>query len=176
MTNFLMPMVRCADEAHALRNARNARVIARTVIPAFEPAARRKGLLGRDSLDEGSAMVIAPTSAIHTFWMRFPIDVLFVSRNGVVVKVRRALPPWRAVVGFRAFAVIELPAGTLGSDDVRVGDMLAVAPAAEVAEVPAMARVGSGLRSPARMEKSRREREKVRATATNSNTTWTHGT
>lgn len=143
MTNFLLPMVRCNREPYTLRNVRNACVIARAVIPAFEPAARRKGLLGRDSFAEGSAMVIAPTNAIHTFWMRFAIDVLFVRRNGVVVKVRRSVPPWRAIVGFWAYAVIELPAGTLGPDDVRVGDVLAVAPAAEcVVEAPLMARVG----------------------------------
>jgi uncharacterized protein len=142
MANFLLPMIRRADEAYELRNERNARVLAHTVIPAFEPAARRKGLLGRDSLRDGSAMVLAPTNAIHTCGMRFAIDVVFVRRNGVVVKVRSGVPPWRAVVSLPAYAVIELPSGTLGPDDVKVGDVLAVAPAeAGALEMSLMARV-----------------------------------
>ena len=142
MANFLLPIIRREDEAYELRNERNGRVLAHTVIPAFEPAARRKGLLGRDSLGEGSAMVLAPTNAIHTCGMRFAIDLVFVRRNGVVVKVRSCVPPWRAVVGLSAYAVIELPSGTLGPDDVKVGDVLAVMPTgASALEVPALARV-----------------------------------
>jgi uncharacterized protein len=124
MANFLLPMIRHADRAYELRNERNGQVVARTIIPAFESSARRKGLLGRDSLADGSAMIIAPTNAIHTFWMRFPIDVLFVRRDGFVVKVHERLAPWRAAVGPRAYAVIELPAGTLRRGDVKVGDGL----------------------------------------------------
>lgn len=143
MANFLLPLVRHADRAHVLRNVRTGRSIAQTVLAAFEPAARRKGLLGRDSFAKGSAMVIAPSNAIHTFWMRFAIDALFVRRNGVVVKVRRNIPPWRAVAALWAYAVIELPAGTLGADDVRVGDVLTmVAAAVESVETLALARVG----------------------------------
>jgi len=143
MTNFLMPLIRFADRAHELRNARTDRLIAETVIPAFESDARRKGLLGRDSFGKGSALVIAPSNAIHTFFMRFPIDALFVRRNGVVVKVRRNIPPWRAAAALWAYAVIELPAGTLAADDVRVGDVLTmVAAMEEVLKAPPLARVG----------------------------------
>ena len=130
MANFLLPLIERADRAYVLRNVRTGRSIAQTVLAAFEPAARRKGLLGRDSFAKGSAMVIAPSNAIHTFWMRFAIDALFVRRNGVVVKVRRNIPPWRAVAALWAYAVIELPAGTLGADDVRVGDVLTMVAAA----------------------------------------------
>jgi uncharacterized membrane protein (UPF0127 family) len=143
MANFLLPLIKRVDRTYVLRNVRTGRSIAQTVLAAFEPAARRKGLLGRDSFAKGSAMVLAPSNAIHTFWMRFAIDALFVRRNGVVVKVRRNIPPWRAVAALWAYAVIELPAGTLGADDVRVGDVLTmVAAAAESVEAPALARVG----------------------------------
>jgi uncharacterized membrane protein (UPF0127 family) len=135
MSNFLLPLIRCGDRAYVLRNVRTGRLIARTVIAAIEPDARRKGLLGRDSFAKGSAMVIAPSNAIHTFFMRFAIDVLFVRRNGVVVKVRRNIPPWRAVAALWAYAVIELPAETLADDDARVGDVLTVV-AAESVEAP----------------------------------------
>jgi uncharacterized membrane protein (UPF0127 family) len=75
--------------------------------------------------------------------MRFPIDVLFVRRNGVVVKVRRNIPPWRAVAALWAYAVIELPGGTLAADDARVGDVLTMVAAVDgVGEAPALARVG----------------------------------
>src|SRR5262245_43128233 len=140
MANFLLPLIKDIGGAYQLQNVRNGRLVAETVIPAFEPAARRKGLLGRDSLAEGSAMVIAPTNAIHTFWMRFAIDVLFVRRNGTVVKVARNVPPWRAVVGLRGYAVIELPAGALAPGEVTVGDVLALRPAiASEFEEPAIA-------------------------------------
>jgi uncharacterized protein len=135
MSNFLLPLIRCGDRPYVLRNVRTGRLIARTVIAAIEPAARRKGLLGRDSFAKGSAMVIAPSNAIHTFWMQFAIDALFVRRNGVVVKVRRNIPPWRAVAALWAYAVIELPAGTLAADDARVGDVLTMV-AAESVEAP----------------------------------------
>jgi uncharacterized membrane protein (UPF0127 family) len=142
MTNFLVPLIRFADRAYELRNARTGRLIAQTVIPAFESDVRRKGLLGRDSFEEGSALVIAPTNSIHTFFMRFPIDVLFVRRNGVVAKIQRNIPPWRAAASLWAYAVIELPAGTLGADDARVGDVLTMVAAAEgVVEAPPLARV-----------------------------------
>jgi uncharacterized membrane protein (UPF0127 family) len=139
MANFLLPLIKGAGGAYQLRNARSGCLVAETVIPAFEPAARRKGLLGRDSFAKGSAMVIAPTNAIHTFWMRFAIDVLFVRRNGTVVKVARNVPPWRAVVGLRGYAVIELPAGALAPGDVAVGDVLALQPAMASEFEPAIA-------------------------------------
>lgn len=144
MANFLLPLITRGDRPYELRNTRTGRAIAQTVIAAFEPAARRKGLLGRDSFATGSAMVIAPSNAIHTFWMRFAIDALFIRRDGVVVKVRRSIPPWRVAAALWAYAVIELPAGTLSVDDARVGDVLTmVAAAAEsVVETPPLARVG----------------------------------
>jgi uncharacterized membrane protein (UPF0127 family) len=143
MANFLLPLIRYDDRPHELRNARTGRLLAESVIPAFDSDARRKGLLGRDSFAAGCALVIAPSNAIHTFFMRFPIDVLFVRRDGVVVKVRRNLPPWRTLLALGAYAVIELPAGALTADDVRVGDVVTMVAAQEpvVVEAPLLARV-----------------------------------
>ena len=78
-------------------------------------------------MPEGSALIIAPSNAIHTFFMRFPIDVAFVSKSGHVVKVRSAVPPWRMVAALRGYAVIELPAGSLERSDTKVGDVLVIA-------------------------------------------------
>jgi hypothetical protein len=120
-------------------------------------------------------MVIAPTNAIHTFFMRFPIDVLFVRRNGVVAKVRRNIPPWRAAASLWAYAVIELPAGTLSVDDVKVGDVLTVVAAVEgVVEAPPLARACP--EHEGEPVEIRRRGEKVRALATNPGATLVAGT
>ena len=134
MANFLLPMIRRADQAYELRNSRTGEVVAGTVIPAFESSARRKGLLGRNSFPDGSAMIIAPTNAIHTFWMRFPIDVVFVRRDGSVVKVQERLAPWRAAVALSAYAVVELPAGALRRSGVKVGDILSLVISSDVTD------------------------------------------
>jgi uncharacterized membrane protein (UPF0127 family) len=134
MVNFLLPLIRPAGSGFELRNVRTGRVIANTIIPAFESATRRKGLLGRDSLVDGAAMIIAPTNAIHTFGMRFPIDVVFVRRNGEVVKVREGVVPWRASMAHLAYAVIEMPAGSVARAQLKVGDVVGVISCRELTE------------------------------------------
>jgi uncharacterized membrane protein (UPF0127 family) len=116
----------------AIRNERNQRHLANHLIAAFDSETRRTGLLKHESLPDGTAMVIAPTSAIHTFFMRFAIDVAFVTREGRIVKVCHGLPPWRIAIAPGAFAVIELPSGTLAGSGTIWGDTLAVVPAEQV--------------------------------------------
>jgi hypothetical protein len=87
-------------------------------------AARRRGLAGRDRFPEGHAMVIAPSQGIHTFGMRFPIDVVGVSRDGTVLTIRRQVAPRRVVLSLRAFAVVELPAGAADRGRLERGDRL----------------------------------------------------
>jgi len=129
--SFLGPFRRAIahDGASAwmLRNARAGQIIAETLIPAFERSARNKGLLGRQSLEQGSAMILAPCSSVHTFFMKFPIDIVFVARDGRVVKVCERRGPWRLAIGAGAFAVVELPAGALEQSGTRVGDRLEIA-------------------------------------------------
>jgi uncharacterized membrane protein (UPF0127 family) len=100
--------------------------IATTVESAFDSDTRRRGLLGRDGLPPRHAMVIAPTNAIHTWFMRFAIDVVFAAKDGTVVGLRRALRPWRIAVAPRAFCAIELQAGSIDRDAIAVGDRLRV--------------------------------------------------
>jgi uncharacterized protein len=126
VASFLSPMLRSPERPVALRNQRSGRIVAHTVVGAFDSESRRRGLLGRDSLAAGTALIIAPSSAIHTAFMRFPIDVAFVRRTGEVVRVTRHLRPWRLAGSLRAFAVIEFAAGTLGATDVKTGDVLAL--------------------------------------------------
>ena len=99
---------------------------ATTVHTAFDSSSRKQGLLGRARLAPAEALVIAPCSAIHTFSMKFPIDVIFAARDGRVLKTREAIPPRRMSASLGAFAVIEMAAGGIARAGVRVGDRLVV--------------------------------------------------
>lgn len=123
MKSFLSPLLKSNAPPFALTNTRNNKIVAQTLLTAFDSASRRKGLLAHDSLADGSAMII-DTSAIHTFAMRFAIDVMFVSRDGRVLKVRRHVKPRRIAAAWRAFAVVELAAGAVERSDTRPGDQL----------------------------------------------------
>ena len=124
MPHVLAPLLDDPRGEYRLTNARTARVLADRLLPAFDSATRRTGLLKHASLQAGSAMVIAPSAAIHTFFMRFVIDVAFVDRGGRVVKACPSVRPWRIALAPRAFAAIELPAGTLESTGTVTGDRL----------------------------------------------------
>lgn len=77
----------------------------------------------------GEALHIVPCNSIHTFFMRIPIDALFLDRDGVIVKALEALPPWRVTgVYFSARSVLELPAGTVAGSGTREGDRLTFGP------------------------------------------------
>jgi len=123
---FLAPLLRKTDESLTLVNPRSGHSLAHTLTGAFDSASRNKGLLGRDGLEDGHALIIAPTNAIHTIFMRFPIDIVFVTRDGRVAGGRHAVKPWRIACAFSAHAVIELPAGTLARCDTVAGDTLII--------------------------------------------------
>ena len=125
---FLAPLLKDPGLSHTLQNVRNGQVLAHRLLPAFDSKSRRDGLLRYESLDEGSAMLIAPSSAVHTFFMRFPIDMTFVTKDGRVLKTRSEVRPWRMAGALRAYVVIELPAGTLARCDTVPGDMLVIVP------------------------------------------------
>ena len=126
MKSFLDPILRSGPASFTLTNTRSNRVLATTLLTAFDSASRRRGLLKQDSMAEGSALIIAPSNAIHTFFMRFAIDVAFVSKDGRVLKVRPNMPPWRMSAALRGFAVIEMPVGALARADTRSGDVLQI--------------------------------------------------
>ena len=102
------------------------RPIATAVETAFDSASRKRGLLGRDGLPDGAAMIIAPCSAVHTFGMRFAIDVIFAGADGRVLKVRPSLAPARMAGALGAFATIEMAAGAVERTGLKVGDVLVV--------------------------------------------------
>jgi uncharacterized membrane protein (UPF0127 family) len=100
--------------AFELVDADTGRVLVPVLEVATESATRKRGLLGRDGLPEDAGLVIAPTNAVHTFFMRFPIDIVFVSRAGAVLKVREAVSAWRMTAAWGGYAVVETAAGRAG--------------------------------------------------------------
>ena len=103
-------------------------LLAARIESAFESATRRKGLLGRSVLSPDTVLAIAPSNAVHTFGMQFPIDLLFVRRDGVVVKRVLNLKARRIAVALRAFAVLEFATGVPTVAATEVGDRLEVEP------------------------------------------------
>ena len=122
--SFLRPLLRDIGPKHALRNVRNGHVLATDLIVAFDSKTRNRGLLGRDQLADGRALIIAPSNSVHTFGMRFAIDLIYAARDGRVVKIRAAVPRSRLSFALRAFAVIEMAAGSAERVGLRAGDRL----------------------------------------------------
>ena len=86
--------------------------------------ARMRGLLGRVGLAPGEGMLLDASPSVHMFFMRFPIDVVFLDRDRRVVAVKHCLRPWRVAGARRAVAALELPAGTATAVGVEEGDVL----------------------------------------------------
>jgi uncharacterized membrane protein (UPF0127 family) len=96
---------------------------------AETPLTRLRGLLGRAGLEQGEGLLLRPASSIHMWFMRFPIDAVFLDRENRVLRVVEHLAPWR-VAGCRgAKAVVELPAGDAARVGLAVGDRLSLRPA-----------------------------------------------
>lgn len=97
---------------------------------AKSPLRRMKGLLGRRELPSGEGILLRPAGSIHTAFMRFPIDAVFLADDGTVLKVEHELPAWRAAASRGAKAVLELPAGESARRGLEVGDRLEYSEAA----------------------------------------------
>lgn len=88
---------------------------------------RMKGLLGKKEFEKGVALVIKPCNSVHTFFMHFPIDLIFVNSENHVVKTVSNLNPWRiSGIYFSAQSCIELPAGTIRATFTSSGDILSI--------------------------------------------------
>jgi uncharacterized protein len=93
------------------------RVVCERCLVADRPLTRMRGLLGRTELPRGEGILLRPCGSIHTFFMRFPIDAVFVDRDGKVVGVERELKPWRTARRRGAKTVLELTAGAAAGID-----------------------------------------------------------
>lgn len=93
---------------------------------------RLRGLIGRARLQPDEALLIRSCSAIHTFGMRFPIDVVFLDARGVVLKAVSNVRPWRVgPICLGSAAVLELPSGAIRQFGIRPGEHLPFLPAEE---------------------------------------------
>ena len=102
----------------------NSVVICERCLLAERPLARMRGLLGRRDLAPEEGILLKPASSVHTWFMRFPIDVVFLDRDMSVLRVVPRLRPWRAAWRWRAAAVLELAAGESERRGIRAGDGL----------------------------------------------------
>jgi uncharacterized protein len=111
--------------------ARGSVLATRLEVAATGPT-RRKGLLGRASLLPGQGLWIVPCESVHTFFMGFPIDLVYLDRNHRIKKVRSAVGAWRISACFSAQSVLELPAGTIRGTRTERGDTLEFVPSGEL--------------------------------------------
>ncbi|MCG3142292.1 MAG: hypothetical protein HDKAJFGB_03718 [Anaerolineae bacterium] len=115
-----------ARSIQVLNHTRNSQPVTRGQV-ADNLWTRFRGLMGKRSLPEGYGLYFPGESAIHSFFMRIPIDVAYLDRAGRVVHVTNAMPPWRVGPLVRgARNVLELPVGTLERTATRVGDFLEI--------------------------------------------------
>lgn len=85
---------------------------------------RCKGLLGRNPLEEGHGLLLSPCNSIHTFFMKIPIDVVFLDRNNRVQALKKNLKPYRITMSLGARYVLELMAGQLDLSSINLNDQL----------------------------------------------------
>ena len=101
------------------------RIVCERVVVADRAHRRMRGLLGRKYLRQGEGMVLRPGWSIHTAFMRFPIDAVFLDADQVVIKVEHEIGPWRTVSCRGAREVVEFPAGECHRRGLEVGDRVA---------------------------------------------------
>lgn len=107
-----------------MRNQTRNTVLGETVELADTSETRRVGLLKHTRLEPGSGLWIVPCESVHTFFMKFPIDLVYVDKKRKVRKVRHAVPAWRLSACLTAHSILELPAGTARKSGTLPGDEL----------------------------------------------------
>lgn len=113
------------SESRPVRNETRGKELAARARLADSYWSRFVGLLGTSSLPQGEALILDPCGSIHTFFMRYPIDVLFLDKQGKVVGSAREIAPWRmSRIFLGARVAVELPSGTIDATGTMDGDMI----------------------------------------------------
>jgi uncharacterized membrane protein (UPF0127 family) len=108
-------------------NIRNGSELSRNVAVADNLFKRMKGLLGKSEMEEGESLWIKQCNSIHTFFMKFPIDVIFLNKRNQVISTIENLQPNRLTRLYpKAVSVLELPAGTIEATATVVGDVIEI--------------------------------------------------
>jgi uncharacterized protein len=126
---LLLPKPEIPDGPLKVVNLTRGSVLATRLEVAATSQKRGKGLLGRTGLLPGEGLWIIPCESVHTFFMKFPIDLIYLDRRNRIRKVRSAVGAWRVSACFSARSVLELPAGTIRSTKTQRGDILEFASA-----------------------------------------------
>ncbi len=116
------------DPRLQVTNSVRSTVLATCLEVADSGPKRNKGLLGRDRLAPGEGLWIVPCESVHTFFMRFPIDLVYLDRKNRVKKVSSTVGAWRLSACLTAHSVLELPAGTIRKTQTQPGDTLELIP------------------------------------------------
>lgn len=111
-----------------VRNQTRDTVVATAADVADTSAKRRTGLLKHERLEPGEGLWITPCESVHTFFMKFAIDLVYLDKRKQVRKVRHAVPPWRLSACLTAHSILELPAGTAHKTNTQKDDQLVIEP------------------------------------------------
>lgn len=108
-----------------VRNRTKGTVVAQNAGLANNWLTRLRGLIGRRNLGPGEGLIIKPCSSIHTFFMAFPIEILFVDEANRVLRATEPIDAWRiGPIVAKARYVVELPEGTISASQIECGDVL----------------------------------------------------
>jgi uncharacterized membrane protein (UPF0127 family) len=108
-----------------IRNPQRGTVLGEAIQVADTAVRRVKGLLGRECLEDGQGLLFKSCSSLHTLFMRFPIDIVFMDKQGKVLKVSKNVKPFKFVAApLRAYYALELPTNAVAKSETRVGDRL----------------------------------------------------
>lgn len=122
--------------SYVVRNLTRSTTIADRAGLADRMLERMRGFIGRRTLARGEGLVLGPCNGIHMFFMRIPLDVLFLNRHNQVVCSVSGLPTWSVLPWVRGAArAVEVPVGTVHETRTAVGDLLSIEPAMEGAGV-----------------------------------------
>jgi uncharacterized membrane protein (UPF0127 family) len=129
-TVFASPGPFTSDTRLQALNRTRGMLLATRIEVAASGRSRRKGLLGRAELASGEGLWIVPCESVHTFFMRFPIDLVYLDRKNKIRKLRSEVGPWRISACLSAHSVLELQAGTIRTTRAERGDIVEFGPCA----------------------------------------------
>ena len=108
-----------------LINKKNGKVLANNLEIANNSFKRLTGLLGRNGLNKGEGLHIIPCSSIHSFFMKFRFDAVFINKKNEVVYLIKDMPAWRvSKICFSGYSVVELPSGIINETETNIGGVL----------------------------------------------------
>jgi uncharacterized protein len=113
---------------YGVRNETRGTSIGDAIDSAETSAQRRVGLLKHSKLEEGTGLWIVPCEAVHTFFMKFALDLIYLDRKHCVRAIARGVAPWRFSMCLPAHSILELPTGTIDRTGTQKGDQLILTP------------------------------------------------